>query len=60
VSTKLKTSVPPRLRSEVQRILITDEQLARRIKILAREIERDFRGREMVVVSLFIVSLMFV
>jgi hypoxanthine phosphoribosyltransferase len=57
VSTILKTNrshapVPVRLRSEVEKILITDEQLARRIKILAREIERDFRGREMVVVSL--------
>jgi hypoxanthine phosphoribosyltransferase len=59
VSTKLKsnlskstTPVPPRLRSEVEKILITDEQLAKRIKILARGIERDFHGREMVVVSL--------
>ena len=44
--------MPVRLRKEVERILITDEQLARRVKTLAREIERDFRGREMVVVSL--------
>ena len=47
-----KKTVPPRLRSEVEKILITDEQLAQRIKILARGIEKDFRGREMVVVSL--------
>ncbi len=47
-----KKTVPPRLRSEVEKILITDEQLAKRIKTLAKEIERDFRGREMVVVSL--------
>src|ERR1035441_8970761 len=47
MSAKLKTknskstngTVPPRWRKEVERILITDEQLARRIKILAREIE---------------------
>jgi hypoxanthine phosphoribosyltransferase len=51
-NSKLKTSVPPRWRDEVEKILITDAQLARRIKILAREIERDFRGHEMVVVSL--------
>jgi hypoxanthine phosphoribosyltransferase len=51
-NSKLKTSVPARLLSEVEKILITDMQLARRIKILAREIERDFHGREMVVVSL--------
>jgi hypoxanthine phosphoribosyltransferase len=45
-------NVPPRWRKEVERVLITDAQLARRVKTLAREIERDFRGREMVVVSL--------
>jgi hypoxanthine phosphoribosyltransferase len=57
---KVKTAaVPPRWRKEVERILITDEQLARRIKILAREIERDFRGREMVVVSLLSGTVMF-
>lgn len=65
VSGKLKTknqklnTVPPRWRDEVERILITDEQLARRIKSLAREIERDFRGREMVVVSLLSGTVMF-
>lgn len=58
-TSKLKTSVPTRWRSEVERILITDEQLARRIKTLAREIERDFRGREMVVVSLLSGTVMF-
>jgi hypoxanthine phosphoribosyltransferase len=52
VKTKSKNPVPPRWRKEVQSILISDEQLARRVKTLAREIERDFRGREMVVVSL--------
>ena len=36
----------------MQSVLITDEQIARRIKTLAREIERDFRGHETVVVSL--------
>jgi hypoxanthine phosphoribosyltransferase len=56
---KAKAAVPPRLRSEVEKILITDAQLAKRIKILAREIERDFRGREMVVVSLLNGTVMF-
>jgi len=51
-SLKRLPPVPIRWRKEVQKILITDEQLARRVKTLAREIERDFRGREMVVVSL--------
>jgi hypoxanthine phosphoribosyltransferase len=54
-----KKPVPPRWRKEVQSILITDEQLARRIKILARKIEKDFRGHEMVVVSLLSGTVMF-
>jgi len=49
---KSKTPVPPRWRKEIERVLITDAQIARRIRILAREIEKDFCGREMVVVSL--------
>ncbi|HVU07724.1 MAG TPA: hypoxanthine phosphoribosyltransferase [Verrucomicrobiae bacterium] len=44
---------------EIERVLITEEQIARRVKILAREIERDFRGREMVVVSLLNGTVMF-
>jgi len=51
--------VPLRWRKEVERVLITDEQLARRVKILAAEIEKDFRGREMVVVSLLSGTVMF-
>ena len=51
--------VPPRWRNDVQNVLITEEQLAKRIKILAREIERDFAGREMVVVSLLSGTVMF-
>jgi hypoxanthine phosphoribosyltransferase len=47
-----KGLVPPRWRKEVERVLISEEQLARRIKTLAGEIEKDFRGRELVVVSL--------
>ncbi len=54
-----KISVPNRWRKEVERVLITDEQIARRVKSLAREIERDFRGREMVVVSLLNGTVMF-
>jgi hypoxanthine phosphoribosyltransferase len=49
---KPSRSVPARWRSEVESILITDVQLAKRVKILARQIEKDFRGRELVVVSL--------
>ena len=54
-----KTPVPPRWRKDVEKILITDAQLARRVKSLAREIEKDFRGRELVVVSLLSGTVMF-
>jgi hypoxanthine phosphoribosyltransferase len=59
VNAKLKTSVPVRWRKEVESVLITEEQIAQRVKILAREIERDFRGRETVVVSLLSGTVMF-
>jgi hypoxanthine phosphoribosyltransferase len=58
-NSKPKTSVPPRWRKEVESVLITEEQIAQRVKILAREIERDFRGRETVVVSLLSGTVMF-
>ena len=44
--------VPLGWRPEVERVLISETQLARRIRTLAREIECDFHGREMVVVAL--------
>ncbi|MBC8097151.1 MAG: hypoxanthine phosphoribosyltransferase [Akkermansiaceae bacterium] len=40
-------------------MLITEDQLARRIRILSRQIERDFKGREMVIVSLLNGTVMF-
>jgi len=54
------TPVPRRWRHEVERILITDQMLAARIATLGREIERDFRGREMVVVALLNGTVMFI
>jgi hypoxanthine phosphoribosyltransferase len=55
-----KTPVPSRWRKEVARILITDQMLAQRIAELGREIERDFEGRDMVVVSLLNGTVMFI
>lgn len=46
-------------RKEVERILITEDQIERRVRSLAREIESDFRGREMVVISLLNGTVMF-
>jgi len=51
--------VPSRWRTEIDRVLITDTQIAQRVKILAHKIERDFRGREMVVISLLNGTVMF-
>jgi len=51
--------VPLRWRKDVARVLITETQLARRVQALAGEIERNFRGREMVVVSLLNGTVMF-
>ena len=51
--------VPPRWRKEVERILITDGKIARRIRQMSRDIVRDFTGREMVVVSLLNGTVMF-
>ncbi len=51
--------VPPQWRGEVERILITEAQLAKRIRSLSRQIQRDFTGRELVVVSLLNGTVMF-
>jgi len=55
-----RAQVPARWRREVARILITDQMLAKRIAELGREIERDFAGRDMVVVSLLNGTVMFI
>ena len=52
-------AVPRRWRKEVERVLITESQLARRIRSLARQIERDFQGRDLVVVALLNGTVMF-
>jgi hypoxanthine phosphoribosyltransferase len=44
--------VPGRWRREVQRVLIAEDQIARRVRSLSRQIQRDFAGREMIVVAL--------
>lgn len=44
--------MPRRWRREIERVLLTEKQIARRVQELARQIERDFRGRDMVIVSL--------
>ncbi|HWF18125.1 MAG TPA: hypoxanthine phosphoribosyltransferase [Verrucomicrobiae bacterium] len=51
--------VPARWRTEVERVLISERQVASRIRELSVEIQRDFHGREMVVVSLLNGTVMF-
>lgn len=52
-------NVPAAWRDEVDRVLINDAQIARRVRAMSREIERDFKGHEMVVVSLLNGTVMF-
>ena len=62
ISAKLRQPapcVPLRWRKEVERVLITQPQLARRVRSLAGEIQRDFQGRDMAVVSLLNGTVMF-
>ena len=41
-SVSAKTVVPERLQNEVQQVLITKQQIARRVRFLATDIARDF------------------
>jgi hypoxanthine phosphoribosyltransferase len=52
-------SVPARWRREVKSVLISERQIARRIGQMSRTIGRDFRGREMIIVSLLTGTVMF-
>jgi len=58
-SPQSRSRVPVRLRREVETILISQTQLARRVRELSREVERDFAGRDLVVVSLLNGTVMF-
>jgi hypoxanthine phosphoribosyltransferase len=43
---------PRRWRGEIEYVLISEEQLARRVRSLARQIQKDFAGGDLVVVAL--------
>ncbi len=51
--------VPACWRAELDRVLITEEQIARCVRRLGRQIQRDFAGRELVIVSLLNGTVMF-
>ena len=50
---------PAQWRGEIERVLITRAQIARRIRALSREIERDFTGRDLAVVAVLNGTVMF-
>ena len=50
---------PVRWRGEIERVLISQPQIARRVRELSRLIERDFNGRELVIVALLNGTVMF-
>ena len=51
--------VPSKWRNEVASVLITRREIERRLRVMAREIQRDFSDSEMVVVSLLNGTIMF-
>jgi len=59
ISARAPARVPPRWRTEVERVLITEEQIAQRIRKMSRQIVLDFTGREMVVVAVLNGTVMF-
>ena len=52
-------TVPVRWRRELTEVLLTEERIARRVKTLARQINRDFTGRDLVIISLLNGTVMF-
>ncbi|MEY4386304.1 MAG: hypothetical protein RLY20_1587 [Verrucomicrobiota bacterium] len=53
------TPVPKRWTKEIEEVLISQEQLAERISEMTRQIERDYKGKELVIVSLLNGTVMF-
>jgi hypoxanthine phosphoribosyltransferase len=51
--------VPARWRGEVAQVLITEQQIARRVRQMSEQLMRDFAGREFVIVSLLNGTVMF-
>src|SRR5262245_9003977 len=57
---KPSTNQPPvRWRSQIGQVLISQPQIARRVRKLSRLIERDLAGRELVIVALLTGTVMF-
>src|SRR6266404_8023004 len=55
-----QSSAPPACwQAEVERVLITEEQIAKRVRERSAELTRDFEGRELVVVAVLNGTVMF-
>ncbi len=59
VSTRSFNRVPASWSNDVETVLITEADLAERVKTLAQQIEKDYTGKEMVIVSLLNGTVMF-
>src|SRR4051794_16948239 len=53
------TAPPVCWQAEVERILITEQEIAQRVRTLSAELTRDFEGRELVVVAVLNGTVMF-
>ncbi len=47
-----RKEAPHPWRNEIESVLISQERLARRVRVLARQIQQDFTGRDLVIVAL--------
>jgi hypoxanthine phosphoribosyltransferase len=55
----MKRCKPNDWRKEIERVLITEDQIARRVRRLTRQLQKDFAGRDLVIVSLLNGTVMF-
>src|SRR6266496_6135522 len=53
------TLLPVCWHAEVERVLITEDQIAQRVRSLSAELTRDFEGRELVVVAVLNGTILF-
>src|SRR6188508_3398858 len=56
---KVKRPKPNHWQSEIERVLITEEEIALRVRWLTRKLQSDFAGRDLVIVSLLNGTVMF-
>ncbi len=59
ITSRATRRAPAHWRREISPLLIDEEEIAKRIRAMSREIEKDFKGHEMVVVSLLNGTVMF-